>query len=95
VERLALAARRLGHLLLLALALLPAWTPADPGASAQVAAWRRDGRLLLLITLGALWLGLLLLDRLGRRRSPVVWGRAIWLVAALALLGLALPQLGF
>jgi hypothetical protein len=48
-----------------------------------------------LITLGALWLGLLLLDRLGRRRSPVVWGRAIWLVAALALLGLTLLQKGF
>ncbi|HYF63338.1 MAG TPA: hypothetical protein VD886_11025, partial [Herpetosiphonaceae bacterium] len=93
-ERLALAGRRLGHLLLLALALLPAWIPAN-GASLDLPAWRRDGRLPLLITAAALWLGLLLIHRLGWRRSPIVWGRAVWLVAAVALIGMALVETGF
>lgn len=92
VERLALAGRRLGHLLLLALALLPVWIPAD-AAGLELPPWRRDGRLPLLITVAALWLGLLLIHRLGWRRSPIIWGRAVWLVAGGALAGMVLLQI--
>lgn len=86
VERLALALRRLGHLSLLVLALLPLWPKTDPKASGWWAAVQRDGRVPTLLVLAGLWLAVLVTHRLSRPHSSVILGRAVWLLGA-GLLG--------
>lgn len=85
---LGLALRRVGHVGLLTVALLPVWPKISPDVPGWWAVVQRDARLPVLITAGMLWLGLVLLDRGGRKRSAVLWGRAVWLVAAGALLAI-------
>jgi hypothetical protein len=85
---LGLALRRAGHVGVLSLAALPLWPVVPAAASGWWPTLQRDGRGPAALTAAAIWVLLLLLDRAGRGRSAVLWGRALWALAAGLLLTL-------